>query len=314
MRERIVTGIEAATGGRVEVGNFSFKWETLTAKISPLVLHGTEPESETPLLRVESVSVGLRVISMLERKVDLDSVNVDQPRLRIVIYPDGSNNLPSPPGPKSGKSWAEDFVNLKVHRYTVTNGLADIDIRQVPLSFNGEDLRVQMTRDAAAARYRGNVASRHLHIASNIMAPAEADFAAALRLDATRLALSSVNIEVGSSRIDLAGELTNLKAPRGVFKAKAAFAVRDAVSLFSLPVASTGTANFDGDVNFSFADNFDYELAGRIDGRGLGYSQDRLHIQNATLSAAVNLNPDRLTLRDLQGSALGANVTRPGGP
>ncbi len=309
VRERIVTGIETATGGRVEVGNFSFKWETLTAKISPLVLHGTEPESETPLLRVESVSVGLRVISMLERKVDLDSVNVDQPRLRIVIYPDGSNNLPSPPGPKSGKSWAEEFVNLKVHRYTVSNGLADIDIRQVPLSFNGEDLRVEMTRDAAAARYRGNVASRRLHIASNIMAPAEADFAAAFTLDATRLALSSVNIAVGTSRIDLAGELTNLKAPRGALKAKAAFAVRDVVSLFSLPVASTGTANFDGDVNFSFANRFDYELAGRIDGRGLGYSQDRLHIQNATLSAAVNLNPDRLTLRDLQGSALGANVS-----
>ena len=89
VRERIVTEIEAATGGHVEVGNFSFKWETLTAKISPLVLHGTEPESETPLLRVEAVSVGLRVISMLERKIDLDSVNVDQPRLRIVIYPDG---------------------------------------------------------------------------------------------------------------------------------------------------------------------------------------------------------------------------------
>ena len=112
-----------------------------------------------------------------------------------------------------------------------------------------------MTRDATAARYRGNVASRRLRIASNIMAPAEADFAAAFTLDATRLALSSVDIAVGSSRIDLAGELTNLKAPRGVFKAKAAFAVRDAVSLFSLPVASTGTANFDGDVTFSFANS-----------------------------------------------------------
>src|ERR1700676_5179501 len=159
VRQRIVSEVEAATGGRVEVGNFSFKWETLTAKISPLVLHGIEPASEAPLLRVESVSIGLRIISMLERKVDLDSVSVDQPRLRIVIYPDGSNNLPSPPGPKSGKSWAENFVNLKVHRSSVTNGVADIDIRQDPLSFNGEDLRVQMTRDATAARYRGNVAS-----------------------------------------------------------------------------------------------------------------------------------------------------------
>jgi translocation and assembly module TamB len=306
VRERIVTEVEKATGGHVEVGNFSFKWETLTAKISPLVLHGTEPESETPLLRVESVSVGLRVISMLERKVDLDSVSVDQPRLRIVIYPDGSNNLPAPPGPSSGKSWAENFVNLKVHRYSVTNGLADIDIRHVPLSFNGEDLRVEMTRDATVARYRGNVTSRRLRIASNIMAPAEANFAAAFALDRERLALSSVNIAVGNSRIDLAGELTNLKAPHGVFKAKAAFAVRDAVTLFSLPVASTGTANFDGDLTFSFANAFDYDFTGKIDARGLGYSQDRVRIQNAALSAAVSLNPDRLTLRGLQGTALGA--------
>src|SRR3954468_2817624 len=69
VRQRIVSEIESATGGRVEVGNFSFRWETLVATISPLVLHGTEPASETPLVRVESVSVGLRVISMLERKV-----------------------------------------------------------------------------------------------------------------------------------------------------------------------------------------------------------------------------------------------------
>ena len=73
VRQRIVTEIEAATGGRVEVGNFSFKWETLVAKISPLVLHGTEPASDTPLLRVESVSVGLRVSLLLERKFDLSS-------------------------------------------------------------------------------------------------------------------------------------------------------------------------------------------------------------------------------------------------
>ena len=85
VRQRIVSEIEAATGGRVEVGNFSFKWETLVAKISPLVLHGTEPSSETPLLRVESVTVGLRVISMLERKFDLSSVVVDQLRLDTAL-------------------------------------------------------------------------------------------------------------------------------------------------------------------------------------------------------------------------------------
>jgi translocation and assembly module TamB len=309
VRQRIVTEIEAATGGRVEVGNFSFKWETLTATISPLVLHGTEPASETPLLQVESVSVGLRVISMLERKVDLASLSVVQPHLRIVLYPDGSNNLPTPPRRGGGKSWAENLVNVAVRRYAVTGGLAEIDLRQVPLSFNGEDLRLQMTRETGAARYRGNLASRHVHVASNIMAPAEADLAAAFTLDATRLGLSSVNIAVGSSRIDLAGELTNLRAPRGAFKAKALIAVRDAVSLFSLPVASTGSATFDGNLGLSFSDGFDYTIAGRIDGRGLGYARDRLHIQNATASGALRVTPEGVTLRGIKAAALGANLT-----
>ena len=285
VRQRIVTEIEAATGGTVEIGNFSFKWETLTAKISPLVLHGMEPGSEVPLLRVESVSIGLRIISMLERKVDLASVTVDQPRLRIVIYPDGSNNLPTPPGYSSGKSWAENLVDLAVRRYAVTGGMADIDIRQVPLAFSGEDLRVQMTRDTAVARYRGNITSRRLRVASDIMAPAEAGLSAAFTLDAERLALSPVRIDVGASRIDMTGSLTNLRAPQGAFKATAAIAVRDAMSLFSLPIAAAGSGNFDGDVAFSFAGGFNYSLTGKSNGRGLGYTRDRLHIQNATASA-----------------------------
>jgi translocation and assembly module TamB len=231
VRQRIVREIETATGGRVEVGNFSFKWETLTAKISPLVLHGTEPASDTPLLRVESVSVGLRVISMLERKFDLSSVSLDQPRLRIVVYTDGSNNLPQPTGPSSGKSWAENLVDLAVRRYAVTGGMAEIDLRQVPLSFSGEDLRLQMTRELTAARYRGNLTSRHVRVAANIMSPADADLSAAFTIDSTRVILSPIRIGVGRSRIDLDGELTNLRGPHGAFKATAAIAVSDSVSL-----------------------------------------------------------------------------------
>src|SRR4051812_8154460 len=97
VRARIISETEAATGGKVELGNFSFKWETLTAKISPFVLHGLEPASEPPLLRVETVTIGLRIISLFERKVDLASVKVEQPRFRVVIYPDGTNNFPEPP-------------------------------------------------------------------------------------------------------------------------------------------------------------------------------------------------------------------------
>ena len=98
VRRSIVAKVEQATGGRVELGSFSFDPATLTAQVSPLVLHGKEASDEPPLLRIESVKLGLRVLSVMERKVDLASLTVEKPQFRIVLYPDGTNNLPSPRG------------------------------------------------------------------------------------------------------------------------------------------------------------------------------------------------------------------------
>src|SRR5580658_5776950 len=89
VRKQIIADIEHATGGRVELGRFSFRGPTLTARISQLVLHGKEAPGEPPLLRVESVTLSLRILSFAERRIDLASIQVDKPQARIVIYADG---------------------------------------------------------------------------------------------------------------------------------------------------------------------------------------------------------------------------------
>src|SRR5437762_11147191 len=71
LRERIVAEIENSTGGRVELGGVHLNWTGLTAQVDKLVLHGKEAAGEPPLLQSNSVVVGLRIISALERKVDL---------------------------------------------------------------------------------------------------------------------------------------------------------------------------------------------------------------------------------------------------
>ena len=309
MRQRVIAEVEKATGGKVEIGNFSFKWETLTATVSPFILHGMEGPDEAPLLRVQSASLGLRVISMLERKVDLASLRVDQPRLRIVIYPDGTNNLPTPAGPSDGKTWAQNLVDVVVRRYQVTRGLAEVDVRQVPLNFTGEDLRVQMTRDLTRALYRGEVSSDRLRISSAVSAPAEVNMRAQFLLDGTRLNLTPLRIVTGKSSVDLNGYLTELQKPRGVFKAKATIAMSDATPLFSLPTSLTGTSSFDGGLSVSFANGFDYELSGRSAARGLGFTEGRLKIANAELSGLLRAVPGQVRLRGIAAHALGADIT-----
>src|SRR5438477_3885018 len=67
VRERIVAEAEKATGGRIEIGSFDFDWNTVTARVNGFVIHGTEPAGSPPLLRVRSITVVLKIVSMLKR-------------------------------------------------------------------------------------------------------------------------------------------------------------------------------------------------------------------------------------------------------
>jgi translocation and assembly module TamB len=308
VRERIAREIETATGGRAELGSFSFDWERLVATVSPLVLHGTEPAGEPPLLRVESVTVGLRVISALERKVDLASLRVDQPDIRIVFYPDGSTNLPSPQKHSPG-TWATDVVKIAVRRYEVSHGLVEVGVRKAGLDFRGEDFQLRASYDPRGSRYLGEFASRHLLVASQEYGPVEFDASAAFALEPARIDFSRLHLVTGQSQADLAGSLTDLDAPRGTFTVKAAVRARDAVPLFSLPIDPAGSALFTGTVAVSFADGFDYTIAGRANARGLGYANGRLKIQNAEANADLRWTPRQITLRGITATALGSKIT-----
>ena len=46
VRDRIVSEVERSTGGRAEIGSFTFDWRSLKARIAPFTLHGTEPAGE----------------------------------------------------------------------------------------------------------------------------------------------------------------------------------------------------------------------------------------------------------------------------
>src|SRR5690242_9749073 len=55
VRERIVTIVEDSTGGRAEIGRFSYDWRRLTAEVGPFVLHGKEPKAAPPLVRADKI-------------------------------------------------------------------------------------------------------------------------------------------------------------------------------------------------------------------------------------------------------------------
>ena len=93
LRKILVHRIASITGARVEIRTVAVGWFSLNATVNGLVIHGTEPAGTEPLFSVEQARVGLRVDSFWGRRVALNELILDQPRVHIRVEKNGNNNL-----------------------------------------------------------------------------------------------------------------------------------------------------------------------------------------------------------------------------
>ena len=127
VRARIVSTVEDATGGRVEITGFSFDWTRLRAQVDGFTLHGTEPAADPPLFHADSVALGIKIVSILKRDVDIRYLEVNSPHVRLIIGADGRTNLPEPKvRAKNPRPVVETLLNLAIGRFALQNGIFEI--------------------------------------------------------------------------------------------------------------------------------------------------------------------------------------------
>ncbi|HEY6345650.1 MAG TPA: translocation/assembly module TamB domain-containing protein [Bryobacteraceae bacterium] len=301
VRQRIISELEQATGGRVELGRFSFRGSTLTARVAPLVVHGKESPGEPPLFSAEEVALGLRVLSIWERKVDLASLRVDKPRLRIVLYPDGSTNLPDPLVRDPGR-WAQDLIHLAVRRYEVVEGLLEYDNRKISLNTSGERLELRMSYDTRTQAYSGELKTRGVWVLSDDYGPIQAQASAQFAIERSRVVFSHAEFSTGKSRVELSGELDDPRRPRGSFHVKANASAGELVKTFALPIETAGRAAFEGVLSVAFTDGFRFAFDGKASARGVSYATNRWKLEGMDLSANVSAGPERISFKNIQAS------------
>ena len=155
VRERIVRTVETATGGRAEIGAFRFDWKHLRAEISDFTLHGTEPAGKPPLLHAAKVAVVLKIVSLWERDVDVQSLDVASPTVYLIVAPDGSTNLPKPKTASSGNTM-QTLLKLAIGRFALSNGVFEVESHgQTPFEARGQNLNAKLDYDASTPRYHG---------------------------------------------------------------------------------------------------------------------------------------------------------------
>jgi translocation and assembly module TamB len=164
--KEVVSVLEDATGGRVELGKLSFNLWHLAIEVDGLVIHGTEGPGEMPYLSAAKIFLRVKINTFLshatgsgpQSRVGLSYLRVEEPRFHLIIDKNGNTNQPVPKKPSTSTEPVQDtLLDLRAGKVELVNGLAVVNDKAVPLDVAGNDLGVEVHYVRSSDRYAATV-------------------------------------------------------------------------------------------------------------------------------------------------------------
>ncbi|HLY17102.1 MAG TPA: translocation/assembly module TamB domain-containing protein [Bryobacteraceae bacterium] len=310
VRDRIVAELEKATGGRSEIGAFRFDWKQMRAEVDGFVLHGSEPAGAPPLVRADAIVLGVRIISVVKRSVDLQYLDVRHPRVYLILYPDGRTNVPAPKVRRPGKGTVESILDLAIGRLGLQDGIFEVRGQgKTPFDAQGRNVRAQFSYDVAGPRYRGQLSFSPAEFHWGSYQPVPLDVSLALDVSKNRVEVSSGRVATRQSQVEFSGAIDSLTAFSGSFQYKVRASLAEVVRTLALRTVLEGPVTLAGVLRFHGA--ADYQATGSLRAAGLLFRPDaNVTLHHVSADGALSLDPQRVMVRGMRVSGI---VNRPGG-
>lgn len=307
VRETVIATVENATGGRAEIGAFAFDWSDMRADVRQFVLHGTEPAGKPPLVRASSVAVGLKILSVLRQQVDVRYLNIQDPHIYLIIYPDGRTNIPEPKVKHRSERTAMDtLVNLAVGQFNIQNGIFEMEARSsFPFNLRGRNLGAKFVYDLIGRRYQGDLSIQPLEVQWNGQLQAPLGVQMAVTLERDRITASNARLTFGDSRVDFSGTLEDLISPRISVRYEARATAPDINRMFRVPGLTGGTGQLAGSAEWSQASQ--YSVTGNLQISGAEFRQPPWRFRNVKAEGALSVDPAGARLGGLRFSGESLN-------
>ncbi len=307
VRRLIVSTVETATGGRVEVQSFDFDWRHMRATISGFAIHGLEPPGKPPLFRASSISVGLKIVSVMKHSFDIQYFDVADPRVYLIVNSDGSTNVPEPKL-QGNHNAVETVLDLAIGRFSLSNGLFEVESHgATPFDARGQGLNARFQYEPAGPSYRGDISIQPLELQTPRYGPLPLSVALALNVERNRIGITSAKLSTSRSNVEASGVIENLTSPRGSFQYDARVSVAEAARILRLPELQGGTIQAGGNAKWDGSSNV--ALTGNVHGYDLEYRDSLVRLRNYRLEGALTANPEIVSM---SGIRLSGEVSGPG--
>lgn len=306
----IVSHAEEATGGRVEIGDFTFRLAGLRVNFYRVALYGTEPATAPPLFWADHIGLGLRVVSLLRRDIKLNDLEIGHPVVHLTVDAQGHSNLPQTPGSASGKP--TNVFNMAVKYAGISNGDIYYNDVQTPLRATVQNLRLVVRFVPAQTAYEGSLMYQSGVIHFGTLNPLSHDLDARFTAAPTGVTLSSLRIRSGSSWISAQAKMTNYNDPAvdGTFQAGLSGAeLARVLNNPSLPrglIEAQGTMKYQGQAGVPFIEALD--SSGTVHSAVLTLNMPQARASVQRFSAAYRLAQGTLDVSSIQAGVLGGSL------
>jgi translocation and assembly module TamB len=307
VRRILIHRLQALTGAKVEIRTVSVGWFSLNATINGLVVHGREPADTEPLFRVEQARVGLRLDSFWGRRVGLNDLILEQPRLHVRVEKDGTNNLPTLPASNTKEPAMQRLLDLRVHHVEIKDGwILYNDVKSL-VGVEGGELQFTVDLGGSAERpvYLGALDWQSIELARRKDVPVPGNVSAKFTLRHEGFSVQQAVVDVGRSHVDFQAETKDLVTPGWSYKYRAWLDLLDLREAFRTPEVPLGRVDLRGEGTIE---------NGAILGKG-SFAGDNItlgfldfHSANLSSRSSYVLKATEVVLPDFAAFALGGSV------
>lgn len=296
IRHRIIAAVQNTTGGQVELKSFLFDWRLLTAEMNGFVLHGTEPRENMPLFQADSVRVRLRITSFLKRDVRIAALQVEAPKVYLLLRPDGTTNIP---GPQRIIPYqlTEQLLQLKLQRVSLNHGLIQVNDERIPLDLTAHEVALALAYNHTGPHYVLHFASPAMNVAWAKTQEMRGSIQASAQLAQNQLTLTKAILHSGDSQIELSGSLHNFAQPAINWNIRSQLAAPELAA--ALHIANLKSGMFDISGSGYWDAHTPLSFRGEFDGQHLTYLPRKFPFKNVSLKSKLEVDGNTVRLPDL---------------
>jgi translocation and assembly module TamB len=301
----------ASLNTRVQLQNFAVHPSILSLDLYGLTVYGMGPGAGEPLLQVDRIGLGMRIVSLLRHQWRLANVTVNHPVVRLVVNSSGENNLPNPQRSTNSNT---NIIDLAIGHILLDRGEIYYNNRKSALDAEMHDLQFLSNYDAAVgARYVGRVSYRQGWLHYDVYSPVDHDLQAEFQLRRDGITLSNVMLKSGQSQILLNASLEDYINPKIELKYVITLAtgdIRHFLNDSTLPaglIVVNGTAHYTNVSGRALLDAI--SLEGTVNSAILRIHTATLRADVRNLDAQYSLANGNAEVRNLRARLLGGELT-----